>query len=250
MIIGVDNIIDFLRLNNCTRFQLRTAPDKDAFIFKPQPDETFEGAIQRFRDTMKIYAGEKFYLEGWEKDGQTKNWFRTWCKADNAPASAVPTVAGFQQPQGISTEELDRRINEAVTKTQMQFRLESLERENNDLKKEHKEYQQEKSSLQTQFLQRATPYVGAVLGKMFPSVAVAGLEDGAIPAQETEQKDYAIDADLPDSVDEDRLSAVLGRLFAVEPDLLLILEALANKAEQNPSQYQMYKPMILNFLKS
>ncbi len=248
MIIGIDNIIDFLKVNNCTKWQLRTAPDKDAFIMKAHSDEGFEEAIRRLQDTLQLYAGEKLYLEAWEKEGQTKNWFRTWIKTN--PQSSQQSTSGVAVISGLTPDEVDRRINEAVRKTQLEYRLAELEKENNELKKEYKDFEKEKNSLQNQLIQRITPYVGTLLGNFFPKVAVAG----PIPGNETVPVDYEGPENVSfeqetGAIDEVRLASVLQRLFAVEPDLIEILEAVANKAEQNPAQWQQYKPMILGFLK-
>ena len=231
MISNVDKLLEFIDENGLTQFQVRTAPDKDAFLFKSRDNESVAEAKERLKRVLEGAGLEKYYFEGSEKAGSTKGWFRTYFLTGQPQYNA--TAAQISGTPHVSQEDIDDKIEQGVKRALERRELEELRSENKELRKEIEGYEENRETLKVGALQQLTPYLGAILSKLMPQptqVAVAGLT-----------------ADNPCN---DRLTEVINRLSLLDPDYLLILEMLADIGEKNPAMIGVAKTTLSNFHKS
>lgn len=63
MIKGKTNILEYIRLNGLVYYQLRLSPDKDAYSFQSDREETPAEREKRFTDTLNTLEPGRYYLE-------------------------------------------------------------------------------------------------------------------------------------------------------------------------------------------
>lgn len=232
MIQGLDNIIAFLRENRCNYFQVRQAPDKDWFIFRPNDEESTEERFERFKRIMAISEHERMFIEAWETKGQTKNWCRTWFTLGKQTNISAP--AQISGAPSYSMEDIEEKVSRKVEAILQKRELEDLRAENKLLTKELDAMEKERETVKEKVLTAASPYIGQIVslfaGKILPNqpqIAVAGLPGD-------------------NSVSDCRLDLVLTRLEALDPDYIIILEQLADIGESNPVMIATAKTMLNN----
>ena len=246
MIANVEKVIEWLDVNGLEHWQVSTTASDNSKIFETQDDETKEDKISRFRRIMEFCHGNRFVIVA-GKNGKTgRGLFKEEFK--NLPegsrlAPGQDTISGTPQHPGlgfVAIGELDRRLAEERTRILQDVKIERLEAE---LKEANEELRQKDTAF-TRTLEKVEPYLGTILGntigKMIPQapmVGVAGLEN-----ESTDSSRTVSDENLSD---EERLSLALQRWNAVEPDMIRIIETLADMAERKDNMYSMAKGMLI-----
>lgn len=237
MIIGLDNVLEYLRLSGCNFFQVRISPDKENFIFRSDNEE--EGLaerIERFKAVMAVCKHEKLYLEGWINKGQLKNWYRTWfCLSPAYATNGSVAISGTPTP---SPANIDEIVSEKVNAMLDRRELEDLRRSYAQLEKEYESVIAEQDTVKQKMLAAVQPHIGSIVGmiasKILPQtqqIAVAGLSSDNTFAAE-------------------RLQSVCERLERLDPNYVIILEQLAFIGEKNPAMIEMAKSTLTNFYNS
>ena len=243
MIRGTDKILQFLEKNNCVYFQLRPGPEKDAYIFQSNIEgETPEMRKARFIDVLETLEPGKYYLEGWSTEGQKRNWFRDYVYIGESQIQYPTATAVGNVPQSMSypSEDIERRIAEAVERTQLKIEVETLRKELKECNEYIDELEEKGDSL-NRIIGRLEPYigpiVGALLGKGKPAVSVSGTTADI----QGNNEDFA---NVKETDETERIKVVCQRLEALEPNYLSLLELLCDKLEQNPALLQMIKNYV------
>lgn len=241
MIANVDKVIEWLEVNETPHFVVSSKEGENSKVFESREDESFEDAKNRLRRVMEFCTGNRFVIKARKEYKGTRGFFTEEFR-NNPDGSIVPSqqsaIGNTAQNSGpglgyIAIGELDRRLAEERKSIMQDVRIERLEAENKELQTELLE----KDTAFTRTIQKLEPYLGTILGntigKMVPQAPMVGV--AGIEISETET----------DLSDEQRLSAALQRWSEVEPDLVKIIETLANMAVSGDNMYSMAKNMLI-----
>lgn len=243
MIANVDKVIEWLEINETPHFVVSTTQGENSKIFESREDESFEDAKNRFRRVMDFSHGNRFIVKARKEFKGTRGMFteefRNNPEGLNAGQSAISGTAQNIVPGVgyISIGELNTRLAEERKSIMQEVEIKQLKAENEELQAEL----QEKDNAFTRTIQKLEPYLGTILGntvgKMIPqapTIAVAGLETESEADNETSNLD-----------DHTRLANALQRWANVEPDIVRIVETLADMAERKDNMYSMAKGMLI-----
>lgn len=244
MIKGKTNILEYIRLNGLVYYQLRLSPDKDAYSFQSDREETPAEREKRFTDTLNTLEPGRYYLEGWRMEKQTKNWYRDYVVIEG---ENIPAVGSTPQKNEFNIDYIETRISEAVERERLKMRIERLEeeiKESNDYIKELEE-----NGGNTTFdrvIGRLEPYIPAIISgltkKNAANIAVAGIEDYT-PVGSTDNEPISTDEITPEE-DTERILLACSRLKKYAPNYIEILEWAADYIETNPGMM----PLVNNFI--
>ena len=241
MIANLDKVIEWLELNDTPHFVVQSKEGENSKVFESREDESFEDAKNRLRRVMEFCTGNRFVIKARKEYKGTRGFFTEEFR-NNPDGSIVPSqqsaIGNTAQNSGpglgyIAIGELDRRLAEERKSIMQDVRIERLEAENKELQTELLE----KDTAFTRTIQKLEPYLGTILGNTIgkivpqaPMVGVAGIES---------------DTNLSANSDEGRLSSALQRWSAVEPDMIRIIETLADMAVSGDNMYSMAKNMLI-----
>ncbi len=238
MIDSVEKVIDFLEINDLPHFVVATKEGENNRVFETLQDESFEDSKNRFRKVMDITHGNRFVLKARRDYKSTRGIFTEEFRNNkeeekNTPSSigAVPQSDGF-----ISVTELEKRIKESEAKVKQEIEYEQLKTENENLKKALKDT----DDVKMRVLKRVEPYIGQILGaftgKITPqphkqvAIGMAGLNE---------------EIELDEKEITERFEKAFSKWQQHEPDLLPLVEKLAEMAESKDMMYQLAKDKIL-----
>lgn len=239
MIANVDKVIEWLEVNETPHFVVSSREGENSKIFESREDESFEDAKNRFRRVMNFCRGNRFLVKARKDYKSTRGLFTEEFRnnPESAPlASGQASISGQANPGlgYIAIGELDRRLAEERKSIMQDVKIERLEAENKELQTELLE----KDTAFARAIHKLEPYLGTILGNTVgkiipqaPVIGVAGMEE---------------DTDITDGMtDEERLSKALQRWGAVEPDMINIIEILAEMAEKKDNTYTMAKGFLI-----
>lgn len=224
--------------------------DKGNLLARSTDDESlpFDVARQELKDFLSIFKF-KFTLvipkAGTSKSNRGDFIIAVEPQSENA-------VSGFTAPyqqaqvQGISEDEVNKKIQEALNQYKTEERLKALEEENRELKKELKSFDENDPVRKIAGI--LMPMAPQIINRMFPAAAVAGFpEQQPAPATAALNNEQAAaeQSEIILSDDENaRLSHVIDVFSKIDPDWLTTLEKMADKLQSNPSLLPMFKSML------
>lgn len=242
-----ENIIKIIRENAIENWTVKSSKsDSNSVVFKTN-DAGMENNIERMNKIMMLYKGDYFVFQGKDNSASGRgNYlyeFSNNNKEENLNVNRqIPYVSG------ISPEDVQKQIDLAVAKVKMEFREEDLLRREKELKEERKAFIEEKESV----VGIAISKLGAVLPKIFPKVAVAGIDDNPIKATQLTNNEQPITEEddrikSVNEVSEDvtvKVENLMNRWLAVDEDCVALLEKIVCLAESGDSKYTMAKTLI------
>lgn len=235
MIENVEKTIEWLEINDTPYFTVQTKEGANSKVFETREDESFEDAKNRFRKTMELTSGNRFYIKARRLEKDNRGGFADEFR-NNLSNTEIPSINGTGASMPgvgvIAISELDRRLTEERQRILQDVRIERLEAENKELRDNVKS----RDDVAHRFYEKLNPYIGTILGGVFsklvpnnPTIALAGIEE---PNETVDNNE--------------RLEAALIRFANAEPDFIRIIEKLAKMAEDQDETYLMAKKMLLN----
>jgi len=239
MIANVENVIKWLEANNLDYWKVQLKDAENSNVF--ESDETdFASNVKRFREVMELSTGSRFFIRAKSKKGVNRgNFYEEFRNLE----TSSPAVSGTQQPiqTGLTETQVQEKINEALRNERNAIKMERLEAENNELKKDIKDLQ----TPMNRMLTKVEPYIGTIIasvaGKIFPQsapIAMAGIE-----RIDDEQSSGVEDAENMEN-DAERLQAALTKWRNADPDFISLIEAVAELAASGDATYTMAKNML------
>src|ERR1035437_1713314 len=177
MIANVDKVVDWLRANKIEHWQVLLKEADNSKVFESD-DSGFDSNVKRFRDVMDLSSGSRFFLKAFEKKGINRGNFCEEFK-NISDSNLTASVGSTPIVQGISQDEVDRKVEAALNGFKTTLRMEALEAENKELKNLCKEH----DNMTTRVLGKIEPYIGTLISgaisKFMPAsapIAMAGIE--------------------------------------------------------------------------
>ncbi|MDX9696028.1 MAG: hypothetical protein RBT49_09575 [Bacteroidales bacterium] len=222
-----------------------TKDEGNTKVFDWIENETLEARKQRFRDTMRISQGGRYYIKAKRNKTDGRGIFLEEFSnlTNNLPASqsAIGTVTG------ITPDEVEKRIQDALSKDRQERELKELKEENQQLQKALKEV----DTAGTRFMQKLEPYIGMIASSFVnkiipaqPAVTMGMVEH--IPADEMiEDNENDTEMNEQEQTQEaTRIETALIKWAQADPDYINLLEAIAELAASKDNMYTMAKGFI------
>lgn len=252
MLLGIKNTLDWF---NDTGFAHWVIYYKGAekggqpvFKFDSEEEQTQIDALDRLRKALHMldrgsYAIMAMSKQGASGRGAQKINFEISANHNAEPIGAMPAPV----INGLSEDEVNRKITEAIQQYQTKVELEALRAENALLKKQVAE--NEKSDPLNAIIGHIGPYMPEMLG-----LTKAGIAGMPVPAPRMQMTmdiesaggyDEAIAGPTISDEEHERLSNVISVFVAASPEeWLTILEKMAAKVQSQPSILQTIKMFL------
>lgn len=248
MLANVDDVIRWLELQNLEWWTVSLTKDDNAKVFDSLDDETLEARKQRFRETMRLATGNRFVVRGKRNKSDGRGMFYEEFSNNNTLAPANNSIGNTVT--GLTPEEVEKRIKEALDNANRERELQELKKQNSDLMKAVKEY----DTAGTRFMQKLEPYIGmlasTLVGKLVPNqpaISVASISpvpDSYDPDDDENEVDPDDQPEIEINNDEMKIQTALIKWIQADPDYLTLLEAISDMAERKDPMYEMAKNFI------
>lgn len=227
MIIGKSKVIDWIRYNKTPYWRIKRTESEQHMATHSGNEEnlTLEESIIRLNQAFGFIAPGQYFIEAWEKQGQTKQWNRDHFQIlpdnqDYVGSAQLQQMMAQQQPSVNVQDEVEK----ALAKYKTEVELQELRKKVSELEKENKELQSGIENSMTKIYNRVEPYLGMLLNVKEP----AGVAVGSVSAGEAQA----------------RLEKAFDLWQQTEPDPVTMIEKIAQLSKTDPATYGMAK----NFL--
>lgn len=226
MIQNVEDVIKWLDLNQNEWFTVSTTNDDNKKVFDSVEDETYETRKRRFRDTMQLCTGGRFVIKAKSNKTAGRGLF-TEEFANNTASGSAPAVAGVQPVvSGITPDEVERRITDALDRDRKARELEALRAELKEARAELKE----NDSTINRILNRAEPLIGMLMSKMIPGTAQMGIAgtNQPIPVESVEDQREVSEEEIDEL--SARIELAITKWGTADAGFIEVLEFIADFA--------------------
>lgn len=231
MIKGIANIIEWIRANDTENWKIRNVEKGPVLISSPNNDTlTVDDTITYLQKRIELLEPGVYFIEAYKHHSANN----TWCKTRFAitgnssiqPGEGyLPAVSGFSKDQ--VQDEIQRALSEYQVKT-----------ENERLRQENAELRSRQESVMLQLGERFVkfePYIGALLGRLFPEVnaqkqaSIAGIKN-----QNMEKGDLT-----------QRAEHAIEQWYQLDKDAIVLMENIVKMARENPAMYNQAKAFLM-----
>jgi hypothetical protein len=225
MLIGSDKVIEWVRQNNCPGWRIKSN-EKGYTLLNSDKDEkvTLEESLQKLQTSLQMLSAGSYFIEAWH-DGLNQN---SWYKTRFTLTEGGYAMQGFQmnQPKQFDPDEMQTKINEGIEKYKATEEL-------NRLKIENAELRAQLDSSTNRIVGRLEPYLGQILGTVFPQTAnVSGIQNN----NSSEEM----------SAEQQRLEKSLENWSNKDADFAMLIDKISQLAQSDPNTYNMAKQMLLS----
>lgn len=233
MIIGKSKVIDWIRYNKTPYWRIKRSESEQHMVVSSGNEENIpiEESVSRLNQAFGVLSPGNYFIEAWEKQGQTKQWNRDHFQILPENQDYVGS-AQLQQMMQQQTPVVDvaAEVEKALSKYKAEVELQELRRKCSELEKENKELQSSIESSIGRIWTRVEPYVGAILANQ-PGANVASI--GSTGTQKTS----------PDEA-QTRLEKAFEKWQETEPDPVTMIEKIAILSKTDPATYKMAKSFL------
>lgn len=246
MIKNIDDVVKVLELNKIEYWRVLLKDADNSLVFESD-DAGFASNVKRFREVMELCTGSRFYIKGSEKKGINRgNFYEEFRNLTDTPtlngAGNSPVV------QGLSPDEVERHVAQAITGLKAEMRMEQLEKENEELRKEV-------ISINTplnRVITKVEPYIGSILNTFIqklvpsaPAIQLAGIElqPDEQTDEQTDEKSTTVNTEQL-TPEHTRLMLALEKWHQADPEFVNLIETIANMVHIKDPRYAMAKTML------
>lgn len=247
---GIEEAIRWIELNDIQHWKVsKSRGDKNDKAFETKEEDQLSARILQFRETMKLYPGNYFYITGKKNKTQTTGLYEYEFLNGNAVSgSGIGSTPQQPQVMGISDSDVQKRIDEALEKAETKRRLAELEKENKELKAENQTAATSIGKALTDYL---PVIMGIISGKKVPQTVSLGTVQQQQPQTQAvefepveNEPDQEIDTELTN-----RVQNAIVMWAGADPDFITTLEFIADFAANDGEVMGMKYAAIKNFLK-
>jgi hypothetical protein len=223
MITGKENIIRFIRFNSTPFWRIRRSEKTEPIADSGDDRLTIDESITRLEQFFNILGPGTYFIESWQTEGQKKMWCKDTIQLlpDNLKEAFVSGMnTGPSQQIDVS-----EAIARALTDYKTEVEIKNLREENARLQKENSDLQTGIESAFSRIFSKVEPYLGTIMGNK----EIASI--GAVPASDPDQK---------------RLEVAFELWQKNEPEVVRLVEKIAELANKDKSTYGMARNMLLN----
>lgn len=223
MITGKENIIKFIRFNNTPFWRIRRSEKTEPIADSGDDRLTIDESLTRLEQFFNILGPGTYFIESWQTEGQKKMWCKDTIQL--LPDNPKEAFMSGLQSQSMQGTDVNEAISRALSEYKTEVELKGLREENERLKKENSELQTGIESAFSRIFTKVEPYLGTLMGNK----EIASI--GAVSASDPDQK---------------RLEAAFELWQQSEPDVVKLVEKIAELSNKDKSTYGMARNMLLN----
>lgn len=225
MVKGIKNTAELLRLNNNTCWRIKRSQKGEKMFDCPSDNLSIDESTEELTKRLQLLDSGVYLLETWTegKSGNSHNYISFEIERNGGPAPVNVSNIG-----AITPDEVQSKIDKALNDYKTNQEIDRLKTENKELKDKY-------DNVVFRILERAEPYIGTILGNIFPK------NTGVVPAI-TGISNNNNNMDL-----NTRAEKALENWLNVDQDAIILLEKIVKLAQTNQSMYNQAKNMLLNF---
>lgn len=258
MIKGKDKVLNFVRTNDAaywTIYEYKGSRTHCIFKSSQDPNLSLDLSIEKLESDLLLLESGRYMISCKQKAEDTKNLREIAFDYTNNEATAIPSHQSNPQPvQGISLDELDRRLRDHEDRIYDRIERENLKKQNEELQKRVKELEgNTMDAAISGIAARLDPYVEPILSHFFPqqqpvSVGVKGLPNSTAKPKPTPMA-QPVNTNTEITAEEatKRVQDALSMWQDAAPDTMIqVIEMIAQTAKNEPAKYNMYAQMLLS----
>ena len=259
---GIDNVIEWLNLNNIDTWAISTSKDRSAsqYVFRSQEGVPVADEQVRMREVLARSSNPHLYIYGKAgSKGNSANFSEEFTNNVQTQQTQQPmAISGYDQSS------IETMVANAVERERMAWERKELDREREEVRQAKKEYEEQQSSVLGLLIQKAAPFVQSIMGVQQPSLAVGSVANevsaepikarSAEPVDETEE-DVEVSEEVFTDKESEELFAIVERWKNVDPDYITVIRRIVEFAESGEPievagglvklNYEQIKGMIL-----
>lgn len=216
----IEDIFRWLEINELEHWKVaKSRGDKNDKVFETSDQENLAERKAKFKDVMKYAPSGYFYIIAKKSKTATTGLFENEFMNGATSSASVGNVANVDTSNFVPKSEINGIVNTEIEKYKSELKLQQLEAENKELKKEL----DENGGAIGRMIKRGEPVLNMLIDRFIPKhppVQLAGL-DYTPESEETE----------PASAEEnERIQIALEKWNAADPEFIEVLEFIANFA--------------------
>lgn len=244
---GIEDAIRWIELQGIQHWKVsKSRGDKNDKAFETNEEDQLPARILQFRETMKLYPGNYFYITGKKSKTQTTGLYEYEFLNGNAVPGSTMGATPQLQVSGIGEADIQKRIDEALERAETKRKIEELEKQNKELQKEV----DENGGALVRMYKQAEPIIGMLINKMVPAKTAVTLGTVEHHAQSTEFEPVEQEEDTELTA---RVQAAIDMWAGADADFLEVLEFISDFAANQKSidlgfmkfDYAQIKEMLL-----
>lgn len=226
MIISKENIFEWLRHNNAAYWKLKTANQTFSLGESSSAgDLTVEGSIADLGKLLDLTGPGQYFIEAWATEGQKKERKKTLFEISYSAGHPVSGIGAINQSPVINVQD---EVAKALNDYKKELKIEQLEAKVKELEAKNKELEADMDSAQNRIAERLYPVLGLLGGLTgngtIKQTGVSGIDDDA----------------------QKRFETALEKWAANEPEILNVVEKIADMSEKDTQSYTMARGILLN----
>ncbi|MDD4109804.1 MAG: hypothetical protein PHH93_13900 [Prolixibacteraceae bacterium] len=244
MIRNVNDVIEWLRLNEMKSWEVRTKDTDNAIVFQTMegiPEETNFSNFQKNMELSKggryiIYASDSTNLKT-SKKGRFREEFENLENVSSI-GSVAPQFMGV--PDGFVRRE---DVQAMIDKERMRNEMDRQKTEIEDLKEENRRLNEPIKKFMSNLSPIVAPVVSGLMQKFAP-----GTQIGMLPGSFAENEPKMNIPDEGEEINEEddlKLRNALESWSNADPDFLLLIEKISDMAKSGNPFYSQAKEMLL-----
>lgn len=251
MIVGLDKLIQIVQDNKIKNFEVRTSvSDSNSTQLRTNDQMAPDEKINLLRTVMENNYGT-FHLIGYETAEKTLKGryditFNIRQDQEGGMLSGQRAISGMTgAPDGYITQS---EVAKMLENAELKFQVSGLKTEMESLRKEKKELE----TPINEFMRNLAPIAGAIAQNFMKQNAVPSAI-GELSSEVNTGADMndsgVIEENLSSNEEEElnsMLNEALSRWHAVDSDCFVLIQKIANLAENDPSTYNMAKTMLMS----
>lgn len=245
MLIGKDKAVSFIKMNEAPFWRIRRS-ENSPYIFTALGNASLDESIKRLAECIDYLEPGNYFLECSQKEADNRGAFKTPLRlgeAGNNFPQQYP-MQGINAIGSIAPNEVQQKIDEAITRERERMKLEKLEEENKRLQNELHDKESELNSFMVQIGKKLEPYIGTIMGTFMPAAPVQRI--AGLPKQKQPVKQ--VNMEQAENIAQ-RAEQALDKWVDIDPNCIELLEKIVKLAETNPAMYEQAKSLLNNMVK-
>lgn len=223
----IEDIFRWLEINDLEHWKVsKSRGDKNDKVFETSDQENLAERKAKFKDVMKYAPSGYFYVVAKKSKTATTGLFENeFMNGGTASPASVGNVGNVDTNNYVPKSEINGLVNAEIEKFKTELKLQQLEAENKELKKEL----DENGGAIGRMIKRGEPVLNMLIDRFIPKqpqVQLAGIEYTNEPETRNDEPETVEASDE----ENHRIQIALEKWNAADADFIQVLEFIADFA--------------------